>query len=360
MRVVLSGYYGFHNVGDEAILQAIITALRKKNKDIEITVLSNDPDYTKGTYTVDAVDRWQMSEVMNAIRQADGVISGGGSLLQDKTGMKTVPYYIVIMMIAYFFGKPFFIYAQGIGPLQRKLSQKLVKFAISKAKYISVRDQESLQLLEKIGVRQPIDLVPDPVMGMTYKKGLNKSWLTKEGLTSPFITVAIREWPTSTNFAEKVIKALDDCAKNGQKIVFLPMHGEDDDETSREWASRMNADVAIFPYDATISEKISLIGDSTLLVGMRLHALIFAAIANTPMVGISYDPKIDSFINQIDQPLIGNVNGDWTPEQLYEMIQDQLQNHQRQATLLKEQAKPLQQNANETAQKVLSLINKSK
>lgn len=364
MRVVLSGYYGFHNVGDEAILQAIIHALRAEKSDIKITVLSNDPDYTKKTYGVDAINRWKLSEVFKVVSSADGVISGGGSLLQDKTGMKSVPYYTGIMMIAYFLRKPFFVYSQGIGPLDQSVSQKLVKYALSKAKFLSVRDQESYDLLRRIGLGGEIELVPDPVMGMEYKEGLNSAWLEKEGLVGDkgqFITVAIRDW-TSPGFAEfkqKIVEVLDRYAgEGGHRVVFLPMHGEHDDVFSREIMIEMKNPASIFPYDASIEEKVSLIGDSSLLVGMRLHALIFAAIAHTPMIGISYDPKIDSFINQVDQPLIGNVDDDWSAEQLYELIGAQLNLHTEEVEKLKAKAIPLQQKANETAKKVIGLLGK--
>ena len=363
MRVVLSGYYGFHNVGDEAILQAIIHALRAEKSDIKITVLSNDPDYTKKTYGVNAVNRWKLGEVFKAIRSADGVISGGGSLLQDKTGMKSVPYYTGIMMIAHrILRKPFFVYAQGIGPLDQSVSQKLVKYALSKADFLSVRDQESFDLLRKIGLNGEIELVPDPVMGMEYKERLNRAWLEKEGLTEkPFITVAIRDW-TSLGFAEfkeKIVEVLDRCAdEGGYRIVFLPMHGEHDDVFSSEIMGAMKNPASIFPYDASIEEKVSLIGDSSLLIGMRLHALIFAAIAHTPMIGISYDPKIDSFINQVDQPLIGHVDDDWSADELYELIVKQMSQHSEEVENLKAKAIPLQQKANETAKKVIGLLNK--
>ena len=46
-QIVLSGYYGFDNIGDEAVLYAILSALRKTIKDVEVTVLSNNPDKTK-------------------------------------------------------------------------------------------------------------------------------------------------------------------------------------------------------------------------------------------------------------------------------------------------------------------------
>lgn len=362
MRVVLSGYYGFHNVGDEAILQAIIEALRTEKRDIEITVLSNNPEYTKKTYGVDAVNRWKLGQVIKAIAAADGVISGGGSLLQDKTGLKSVPYYTGIMMIARYLRKPFFVYAQGIGPLEKSISRKLVKFAVTKANFLSVRDQESFDLLRTVGVGGQIELVPDPVMGMEYKKGLNHAWLEKEGLVGEseesFITVAIRDWPSPSfpDFKKKIVEVLDRCSTVGYKVVFLPMHGEHDDAFSREIMAAMKNNAFIFPYNASIEEKISLIGDSSLLIGMRLHALIFAAIAHTPMVGISYDPKIDSFIKQVGQPLIGHVDEEWSVDDLYKLIGMQLTEQKKQVELLKKKAIPLQQEANETVKKVIGLL----
>ena len=80
----------------------------------------------------------------------------------------------------------------------------------------------------------------------------------------------------------------------------------------------------MLPYKMDIHEKISILSECSLLIGMRLHALILSAVANTPMVGISYDPKIDSFLQQVNQPIIGNVDGDWTPETLHSMAIKQL------------------------------------
>ena len=83
MRVLISGYYGFHNIGDEAILKSIITALRQEKPDIEITVLSNDVEHTKNTYNVDAINRWNIAKIYLELLKSDGLISGGGSLLQE-------------------------------------------------------------------------------------------------------------------------------------------------------------------------------------------------------------------------------------------------------------------------------------
>ncbi|CAH1193132.1 hypothetical protein PAECIP111893_00390 [Paenibacillus plantiphilus] len=100
-RVVISGYYGYRNSGDEAVLKSILFALQEEGarQGIAIVpvVLSIDPAWTSQMYGVESVHRMRLGEVIRAIRGSDGLISGGGSLLQDATGVKTIPYYTGVM-----------------------------------------------------------------------------------------------------------------------------------------------------------------------------------------------------------------------------------------------------------------------
>jgi polysaccharide pyruvyl transferase CsaB len=353
MKLVLSGYYGFHNVGDEAILLSIITALRKVKKDCEITVLSNDPVFTEKEYGVQAVNRWQMKEVWKTLKQADGLISGGGSLLQDKTGMNSVLYYLGVVKMAQMVKKPTFVYAQGIGPVEQRINRLLIKWTLSKVNYVSVRDVESKQLLESIGVKKEIDLVPDPVLGFSYTPR-NGGWLEGQGLDpKKVVTVSVREWHAKGNFKEKMATALDEVSRSGMSVVFIPMHGKHDDETSKEMMDKMENRTLVFPHDASIEEKMAVIGDSALLVGMRLHALIFSAITGTAMVGLSYDPKIDSFLQQANQPMVGHVDGDWTAGDLSQLILHQYNHLEEEESKLIKAIGPLKQKAEATAEKVI-------
>ena len=281
MHVVLSGYYGFHNVGDEAILFSIIQALKSHKPDIEITVLSNDPEYSEKTYSVKAINRWDVKSIFSLMRKADGLISGGGSLLQDITGMKSIPYYTGVIKIAQTLNKPVFVYAQGMGPITKPINKWITKSIMNKVTYLSVRDEDSRNLLEEIGVKNEISLVPDPVMGLDAERFRN-TWVQKHNFERPFISVSVRDWPSDVDYKGKIAEALDDLSRSGYDIVFIPMHGEHDDHTSKEIAGMMQEKSEIAPYDAEIQEKISIIGQSELLVGMRLHALIFSAISHTP------------------------------------------------------------------------------
>ena len=315
MRVLISGYYGFHNIGDEAILKSIIIALRQEKPDIKITVLSNDVEHTKKTYNVDAINRWNIGKIYLELLKSDGLISGGGSLLQDVTSSRPIIYYTLIMKLAKLARKPVFIYAQGVGPISEDKNKKAVKRILNKVNYITLRDKESLDLVKSIGVTKDIEIVPDPVMGFSIEEFESNICDKYNGLK--YITVSVRDWEkATTNFLEKIAKSCDEIIASGTSVVFIPMHGEHDYKTSKKVVDMMTEKADIFDYSASIEEKILCIKNSELMIGMRLHALIFAATVNTPMIGISYDPKIDSFLDIVNQPCIGSVDDDWTPNDL--------------------------------------------
>lgn len=352
MRIVLSGYYGFDNVGDEAILYSIIQALRNEDAAIGITVLSNQPSKTAETYGVEAMNRWSLKEVASALRSSDGLISGGGSLLQDETGSRSIPYYTGIMKLAQMLGKPVFVYAQGMGPINKGINQKIVKYVLKKTE-ITVRDQASMDLLRTIGLKNNIDMVPDPVLGISLRSK-RSDWWDRQGFVGPVLTVSVRDWPSSLQFKEFIAKGLDQAAENGATIVFVPMHGEHDAHTSREVVSMMKSGAHIAPHDAPIDEKILIIGKSNLLVGMRLHALIFASVMDTPFIALSYDPKIDAFADISGQPVAGHVNeGGWDGDSLSQLISTKLANEQEEIALLQEKITPFKNKAQQTARQAI-------
>lgn len=113
-KVLISGYYGFKNFGDEAILSVLVTHLKEVGADI--TVLSSDTDYTAKKYSVNSVRSFDMVNVLKEIQNTDVLISGGGSLLQDVTSLKSLVYYSFIIALALLLNKKVIVFAQGIGP----------------------------------------------------------------------------------------------------------------------------------------------------------------------------------------------------------------------------------------------------
>src|SRR5665648_329831 len=128
-KIMISGYYGFNNTGDEAILKSMVGAFKKKIPQIKITVLSRSPLQTSQTYQVKAINRLHLIDIMLCLRDTDLFISGGGGLLQDSTGKGwSILYYLGLILVAKIVKVPVMIYAQGIGPVNKQINKKLIKW----------------------------------------------------------------------------------------------------------------------------------------------------------------------------------------------------------------------------------------
>ena len=143
-KVVISGYYGADNFGDESILEVLIQRLKKDEADI--TVLSTNPEKTAETHGVNSVHSFKLGKVMNALSKCDILVSGGGSLLQDATSLKSLFYYLWVIFMAQFYKKQVLIFAQGIGPINNKVGEFFTKKLLKNCRWISVRDDKSLFL----------------------------------------------------------------------------------------------------------------------------------------------------------------------------------------------------------------------
>ena len=315
-NILISGYYGFDNIGDESILRTLVTSLRERIPDCSLTVLSHDPASTREKYGVDAVERMSPRAIMRAVRRCDMLISGGGSLLQDVTSSKSLHYYLSIIRFAQLLGKKVFIYSQGIGPIEKALDRRATARALRRADGIVVRDERSAALLAEIGVpAERVVITADPVIRM--KKAdtavgaeiLRRAGVTQDG--RPIVGWAIRERNRDSRFVAEVLRSIrwlkETC--NAQSVL-IPFHYEEDGEVCRHIASQLPDDTAVCLDEKYLSEDmLSIIGCMDLLVGVRLHSLIYAAIMGVPLIGISYDPKCTAFLNSVGLDKLSTRDG---------------------------------------------------
>ncbi|SHJ28134.1 polysaccharide pyruvyl transferase CsaB [Desulfofundulus thermosubterraneus] len=351
--VAISGYYGFDNLGDEAVLYSLLEALREAYPTVRPVVLSHAPERTSVLYGVEAVNRWRVGEVYRALTRADLLLSGGGSLLQDVTGLKSLVYYLGVVWLARRLGKPVVFYAQGIGPVKSKTGRLLMRLVANDVQLITVRDENSARDLAEMGVtRPPVEVTADPVLGLDparadREKGMeilermgileppvssdqgdklpdqgdNSRPLDKGGTVpgeggavygtpAPVVGVSVREWP---GFGEKqqrdLARVCDDFCRRGYRVLFIPLQYPEDLTVSRQVAAMMRERAAVLDRGLTVGEAVSLVACLELLIGMRLHALILAAVMGAPLVGISYDPKIDRFLARLGLKPAGEATG---------------------------------------------------
>jgi len=295
MRVVVSGYYGYGNAGDEAVLAGMLQALRAEDPEIAVTVLSGDPEHTRRTHDVEAIPRAQPRSVIRALRASDGLISGGGSLLQDRTSARPVAYYAGVMHLARILRRPYVIHAQGLGPMNRRANRALAASALRGAAHVSLRDEDSLRLARALGVQRPIDLVPDPALALHPPASGGGG----------HVLVAVRGWGASAAHLGGLRDTLRALAAE-RTVLALPMQDAVDREPSLAAIEGITG-ADVLPPGASLDEQLAAIGSASLVIGMRLHALILAAAAGVPALAVSYDPKVDAFAAQVGQPVVGET-----------------------------------------------------
>ena len=313
-NVVISGYYGFANAGDEAMLAAIIKALHSKDRSLKITVISGNPEATQKLHKVSSIHRFSPLAIFSAMSKAQLLISGGGSLLQDVTSKRSLLYYLSILIMGKLLGKEVMLFAQGIGPIKSSFLRKLTKYVCSYVDIITVRDKDSLYELRRIGVPEnKVYLTADAVMTLPqepkdFGRRLLDEFYVPQGRM--LIAIAVRKWREDDSYLLEIAKAADRLIDDrNAHIVLLPLQYPLDVEACRRAQQMMvnKVESTVLAADCDTEQFLSLIGNFNLLIGMRLHALIFAAVMDVPFVAVSYDPKIDGFVKDVNGISAGRV-----------------------------------------------------
>lgn len=308
-KVLISGYYGFDNAGDDTVLYGIIGSLKKQHPAINLAVLSNKPKETMALFGIPAYNRWRFSEILKQLKSSDLLLMGGGSLLQDATSPRSVMYYLSIVTMAKLLGKPVIFYAQGFGPITHPISKFLIRTVVNKVDIITVRDQGSADDMKKLGVTRPLHITADPAVTIRPEEidlNLSRKWIKENGKKS--VAISVRKWKNEENYKKSIARMADEMIQKGWNVYFLPMQFPADVSPSRDITEYMTESGAILlDEQMNFHEIISFIGHMDFILGMRLHSIIIAAVLGVPFVGISYDPKIDRFIERMEMDSAGAI-----------------------------------------------------
>ena len=293
-KVVISGYYGFKNFGDEAVLTVLTSKL--KTLGCNITVLSSDPDWTMQTFNVKSSQTFDIKSVFTAVKNADILISGGGSLLQDVTSIKSLFYYISVILLALILKKQVIIFAQGIGPIKNCIARFIVMKILKRCTYVSVRDAKSLELLKLYGINA--DLVCDPIYSLDAPK-INKD---------NAIGIQLRDFKTMNfdfinHLAMHVVREFPDKAI---RVFSLQ------DNMDLNWCKCFIKSVKVIAPDTNIElisgrtnqEIITEISKVEYIIAMRFHAIMTALKASVKSLAINYDIKVETLANEAEIPYI--------------------------------------------------------
>jgi len=313
-KILISGYYGFDNFGDELILKLLL----EKFKDCDVTVLSSNPRKTFDTYGVHTVYTFSLDHVLKELAYCDVLVSGGGSLLQNVTSNKSLFFYASLIMMAQSFGKEVMIFAQGIGPLKGFWAKHIVKSIMKKCKYISVRDEKSLKLLNDWKIKN-VNLVCDPVYSIeveqpqrTQKIGIQLR--RSENLTDELFDKIVGQVKSRYYSKEIELISLQDEMDVGISQVFINKLKSVDPKINVKLISGLsNEDI------------INRISEYDCMIAMRYHACLVALKYGVKTLAIAYDPKVEILAKENNIPYL-SVN---SKENNYEKAFNDMENLSR-------------------------------
>ena len=335
--IVVSGYYGFGNLGDEAILAVLCEDLvsigiPRQN----IAVLSSNPTSTRQCHGVQSVPRSDFGEIWQMLGRARCFVSGGGSLLQDVTSKRTIPYYLGLAELALIRNVPVVIYGQGLGPVSTKSYGRWIKRIFQRCAGFTVRDQASAQFLEGLGVDVPQEAVTaDPVF-----QWAKLPWKPKQLPSQPRVLINIRPYDNWLDHKAAWIQVVEQLCCEDCYVDFIPL-GPGDIEIGRDLQSHI-PDLKLLPQvDFESSDRV--FSQAHLCLSMRLHGVIFSALNGVVPLGINYDPKVEAITKQL-----GVVNLSLQAlEQLHPAAQSVLESYDKHRQTLQSRVGRLQKLANE-------------
>jgi polysaccharide pyruvyl transferase CsaB len=288
----------------------MVHSLRAQDGDIPIYATSRNPAATARDVGVGAVYTFHPWKVRKCMKRTALYLSGGGSLIQDATSSRSLWYYLNSLRSAKRRGNRVMMFGCGIGPVRRPLNRRRAARIISRyVDSITLRDAASQRELERLGVSGiPTRVTAD--MAFLLKPaspGRVESICAAQGIRPEdrLLILAPRPWGEGeAQVRSFAAAAVHGAQTHGLRPVLLAMEPGKDRELCQSLArlaAEAGVDCPVLDAPEDAGTTVGLIRRAEAVLGMRLHALIFAAAQGRPFAGVSYDPKVRGFVEYIGQ-----------------------------------------------------------
>lgn len=329
-HVLIVGWYGYGNAGDEAILASMVEDLHAEIPGVRISVLSGEPEYTRTIHQLPAAPHlpYHWSDVkaslssgkilatLQAIAKADLVILGGGGFLSDWQP-EAIPTWLLRTLVAKMLCGKVMLYAVGAGPITTTRGKLYTQLLINLTNVVTVRDQASLEWLRASGVRRPIKVAADPAIGWRGGEKVPPPIPRPGRPGQPVVAISVaplfhnmRLWPGKGHRFDQYRNDLVELTRRlvsqlGAHVTFTCMHPSYDAPFCREVLERADVgqSASLMAIDGlTPAQTQAYLAQTDIVIGLRLHALILAASMGVPVVAIPYHHKVKQFMEMIGLP----------------------------------------------------------
>lgn len=319
VRVVLGGWYGAANLGDELILATFVDWVRAIGG--LPAAISVHPAFTSATLGVEAVSYTSLPEVVEALVRADLFVLGGGGLFQeydafdrpslDRFPARNVSQFAQFFYLAQELGVPAAALGQGVGPLRGTDARSIAADVFERAVSCSVRDRESAQLLREIGVHRPVPVAADPAWSFTMPapaRDLTQRFPALAG--KRVLAMVVRDWPFDPDWEEAFVAAFAQALPAGWGCLWLDFARTPSDdpevvsgsEIAHRIAPRLPGAAHAVWSGMRLNEAAALIGACDAMLAMRLHGVLLGHLAALPVAAIEYDDKVRALGDELGVP----------------------------------------------------------
>lgn len=299
-KLLLCGYYGFGNMGDDALLLQSLKRARKKYPRLLPCAMTAGGKRDSGRFGgIRCIKRTNPIALAREIRRSEAVIFGGGTLLQSSTSYRSLGYYLCILRYAQAHGKRTELWGNGIDEIGGKYWRHAVARVLEKCDYVGLRDVQSLRYAERLVRTETFKnitavLENDLALAPFYSERGRFEYILSSfniSVKEKNTVVAVRGSDTNENIG--VLKRWLYALKgDGEKLLFIVMYPKEDLKLSQRICDELGGTLV---YPIGISDTAELIRASSLVCSMRYHALVFAAAAGTHFIGFGGERKVRDF-----------------------------------------------------------------
>jgi polysaccharide pyruvyl transferase CsaB len=375
-RIAVHGFYGMGNLGDEAILKAMLNEIKNKIS-MEIVVFSRKPEQVQKDHNVMSISSETKGDLFKRrkeLKRCDLFILGGGGLLkdfgQDSSSLKK---WLKLLNLAQKYRCKTALFAVGVENIRFEESRSMLRNTLANVDVITVRDKYSKDILDDIGVRNTIKVTTDPVVLLGHESRGRKTNSETLKDSQNTIAVCVRQWfdkgfyiedpKVNENLIITLAKTADFLVNNyNTKIEFIPMRTisyDDDRKMARQILTKMKFKDNVKIYDDVpdIDRFVQMLGQYSLLIGMRLHSLILGSAVGLPVIGLNYMPKVKGYMDSIDQAKCSLDLDTITADKMIKLIEDTYSEYGSRCSSIKNEVKRLQKIAKENILEILKLAN---
>lgn len=305
MKILLNGATSGTNFGDFLFAKMFSERVGKK--------IGNDNVYWyDGIFSLSSFYKKHLSyDKKYRFKDIDALIYIAGGYF---CGNDTLYRHYIIRFFSYFLigmrciiaKKPFGIFAVDVGEVKCRWLRWVEKTILKKAKIVIVRNKESLEVLEKYGIKDGI-LTADAVFGMDDSLFANET--VSEEISACKDKKLFLHISSSNDVNNKIIKnvvpGLNEFLANHTEyavVIGLDQYPENQKEIIESVASKIECKKVIYNYFDNPVQLCKVLDDMDCIVTPKLHVGIVGAKLSKSVISFSnHTQKISRLYNQLGE-----------------------------------------------------------